>query len=1173
MAEVLIIAASESLMSRLVSIASDGIYLVGSVKDEMLKLQGTLLGIQTVLSDAEKQQVEKDAVKIWLRELKDIIYEAEDILDEFAYETVRRKMLIQGRKRNRVKNFFSPSNTLAFRVKMARKVKDLNQMLDKVAKEKDMFCFDVSTQRNTTSKDNVIRIRGTSSLVGDSSLIGRENDKSKIIDVLTNISNSEQIYRILLIVGMGGIGKTKLVQSVYGDNVVIRHFEKRLWVCISQNSNLKQIFGKLLESITGTKKDISNLDVMVNSLKENLQNKRYLIVLEEMWNNKHNEWDDMLKTLLPIGAHGSKVIVTTPSNEVTLKTRSVYRYSLERLSNEECWTLFQKIAFGSGGVEKTEKLIKIGKNIAKKCGGLPLATKLLGGMMYSKRGENEWLSVENNVIWNHPEGEEKIIKILKLRYDHLEPHLKQCFAHCSLFPKDHIFKRKKVIQQWMAEGFLSPGKESAEMEKIGNEYFNTLLRYSFFQDEQKNELGGIKSCKMHDLVHDLAQSVARTECSMINLNKKPEEEINGLRRVSLVFENEFSFVAMELSKVKKLRTFISTTPEFIDNTYAMQIFMNFSHIRVLDLSCNAITELPPSIAKLKHLRYLNLSNSRLSKLPNSITTLYHLQSLILKNCFELKDLPRGMKKLINLRHLIICKSQANAWIPPMPREVRNLSCLRYLPVFVVGKDSGFRIEELRDLNLLGGKLQIHNLENVRDGNDAQGACLKDKQHIVRLELYWTENETCNDVVRDDFDVLEGLQPHPNLRRLGIHYYVGSKFPTWMMRQDNVLPNLVFVVLLNCSKCEYLPSLGSLPFLKVLKIVGLVSVQTIGSEFYGSNNGEVSSFRSLEELSLIGMPNLLEWSDHMSSPSSASSSFPSSFPRLERLEIKACHKLTIMPNRFPFLKVLKLEHCNGEPVSSLVDSNLTSLTSVDIAFCKELVFLPRGLLRGNNMLQSLEVSNCEMFQGFNPDQELDEEGQSRLLPNNSLDSLSLFNCPALVSWPDLRGFNSLWVLGINVCKRQKSIPNGIEHLPKLVILGIGGFSEELESSPFPAFNNEEGTLQRHYFPSLRTLYIYGWSKLKCLPDQIQYLTSLQYLLIYNFDSLEALPEWLGNLASLRYLSIWKCENLKYMPSAEQMQRLTSLQQLEIHFCPLLVDRCIEGGEEYSKISHIPNVTYF
>ncbi|RZC47721.1 hypothetical protein C5167_040662 [Papaver somniferum] len=523
---------------------------------------------------------------------------------------------------------------------------------------------------------------------------------------------------------------------------------------------------------------------MVNSLKENLQNKRYLIVLEEMWNNKHNEWDDMLKTLLPIGAHGSKVIVTTPSNEVTLKTRS------------------------------------------------------------------------------------------------------------------------------------------------------------------------------------------------------------------------FSFVAMELSKVKKLRTFISTTPEFIDNTYAMQIFMNFSHIRVLDLSCNAITELPPSIAKLKHLRYLNLSNSRLSKLPNSITTLYHLQSLILKNCFELKDLPRGMKKLINLRHLIICKSQANAWIPPMPREV-------------------------------------------------------------------------------------------------------------------------------------------------------------------------SSFRSLEELSLIGMPNLLEWSDHMSSPSSASSSFPSSFPRLERLEIKACHKLTIMPNRFPFLKVLKLEHCNGEPVSSLVDSNLTSLTSVDIAFCKELVFLPRGLLRGNNMLQSLEVSNCEMFQGFNPDQELDEEGQSRLLPNNSLDSLSLFNCPALVSWPDLRGFNSLWVLGINVCKRQKSIPNGIEHLPKLVILGIGGFSEELESSPFPAFNNEEGTLQRHYFPSLRTLYIYGWSKLKCLPDQIQYLTSLQYLLIYNFDSLEALPEWLGNLASLRYLSIWKCENLKYMPSAEQMQRLTSLQQLEIHFCPLLVDRCIEGGEEYSKISHIPN----
>ncbi|KAI3959945.1 hypothetical protein MKX01_030236 [Papaver californicum] len=594
---------------------------------------------------------------------------------------------------------------------------------------------------------------------------------------------------------------------------------------------------------------------------------------------------------------------------------------------------------------------------------------------------------------------------------------------------------------------------------------------------------------MHDLVHDLAQSVARTECSVINLNKKPEEEINGLRRVSLVFENEFSLVPMELSKVKKLRTFISTTPEFIDNTYTMQIFMNFSHIRVLDLSNNAITELPPSIAKLKHLRYLNLSNSRLSKLPNSITTLYHLQSLILKNCFELKDLPQGMRKLINLRHLIICKTQADAWIPPMPREVRNLRCLQSLPVFVVGEDSGFHIKELRDLNLLGGKLQIHNLENVSDAIDAAGACLKDKQQIVRLELYWTENETSSDVVQDDFEVLEGLQPHPNLRRLGIHYYVGSKFPTWMTSPNNMLPNLVFVVLLNCSKCEYLPQLGSLPLLKVLKIVGLGGVKTIGSEFYGSNNSKVPSFPSLEELSLIGMPNLLEWSDHISSSPSSDSSSPCSFPRLERLEVKACHKLTLMPIRFPFLKVLKLEHCNGEPVSSLVESNLTSLTSVDIAFCKELLFLPRGLLRGNNMLQSLEVSNCEMFQGFNPDQ---DEEPSELLPNNSLDSLSLFNCPALVSWPDLRGFNSLWVLGINVCKRQKSIPNGIEHLPKLVILGIGGFSEELESSPFPAFNNLR---PRHYFPSLRTLYIYGWSKLKCLPDQIQ------------------------------YLCIWKCENLK------------------------------------------------
>ncbi|KAI3877270.1 hypothetical protein MKX03_016074 [Papaver bracteatum] len=672
---------------------------------------------------------------------------------------------------------------------------------------------------------------------------------------------------------------------------------------------------------------------------------------------------------------------------------------------------------------------------------------------------------------------------------------------------------------------------------------------------------------MHDLVHDLAQSVARKECSIQDVNKTLQEGNHGLRRVALVNENTVSSFPKVSSKVKKLRTFICTTPKLVDNTYAMQIFMNFSNVRVLSLSYSAISELPPSISKLKHLRYLNLSNTLLSKLPNSFTTLYNLQTLILKNCFELKELPHGMRKLTNLRNLIICKTQKGEWIPPMPSKVRNLSSLHYLPVFIVGnKNNGYGIEELRDLNLLGGKLQLRNLENVTDREDAEGGGLKCKQHILRLELHWTDNKSISAACRDDSEVLEGLRPHQNVKRLGIYNYAGSKFSRWMMSPDNLLPNLVFITLENCSKCESLPPLGLLRFLKVLIIQGLDAVKSIGNEFYGSNSSSLSPFPSLEDLSIFRMVSLVEWSDHVLS-------FSSSFPCVRLLKVKFCRKLMIMPTRFPSLKVLEFEDCNGEIASSLLECNVPSLAYVKIESCKELVFLPRELFTGNQILQNFQVYNCEKLQGINPYEDAleEEEEEEELLLNIPLNTLIFYNCPALDSWPDLRGFISLRMLFIYGCKGQQCIPSGIEFLPKLERLVMGGFSKGMDLFPFPAA--EDGISKSCYFPSLRNLEIYGWPKLGCLPYQVQHLTSLQSLWILGFESMVAMPEWLGNLTSLRELKIHWSRNLKCMPSREQMQRLTSLQRLHLVDCQLLVDRCKEGGEEYNKTSHIPKFTYY
>ncbi|KAI3837554.1 hypothetical protein MKW98_011473 [Papaver atlanticum] len=253
----------------------------------------------------------------------------------------------------------------------------------------------------------------------------------------------------------------------------------------------------------------------------------------------------------------------------------------------------------------------------------------------------------------------------------------------------------------------------------------------------------------------------------------------------------------------------------------------------------------------------------------------------------------------------------------------------------------------------------------------------------------------------------------------------------------------------------------------------------------------------------------------------------------------------------------------EDISRLVRVSFASRES------HELSQLPTPLAKVKKLRALISTASefIDNSYGFTPDVALPD----RVNSSNSLKELGFLNC-GLNSCLDLRGFNSLRMLLILFLKSQECVSgiehiinkkSGMEYLPKLETLEIGSFSEDLEPFPFPGANIEGGG--GNYFPSLCELTLRGGGKLKCLPDQIQYITSLRCLRINVFNSLVALPEWLGNLTSLRELVICDCENVKYLPSQEQMLRLTSLRKLSIHFCQVLIDRCKQGGEEAYKIS--------
>ena len=216
---------------------------------------------------------------------------------------------------------------------------------------------------------------------------------------------------------------------------------------------------------------------------------RYLLVLDDVWNEESLKWDSLITCLLGITSNiGNNIIVTTRSENVGAIMGALSQCHLEKLSDDECWSIIKKKVSPNERVLITLELEAIGRVIAKKCGGVPLAVKVLGGLMCRQIDTNKWLTIQDKEIWNSPHGSNEMLPILKLSYDHLpSSSLKQCFVYCSIFPKNYEINKEELIQLWMAEGFLQPFQRSnLVMEDIGNMHFDILLANSLFQDVEKD---------------------------------------------------------------------------------------------------------------------------------------------------------------------------------------------------------------------------------------------------------------------------------------------------------------------------------------------------------------------------------------------------------------------------------------------------------------------------------------------------------------------------------------------------------------------------------------------------------------------------------------------------------------------------------------------------------------
>ncbi|KAK9989507.1 hypothetical protein SO802_029746, partial [Lithocarpus litseifolius] len=953
MADAILYGVAQKIIESLGSSTLKLIASIWGVKDDLEKMKNTISAIQAVLEDAEEKQVKDRQVEDWLMKLRDAAFDADDLLSEFSTHVLQQKVMGGDKVAKKVRIFFSCSNQLVFSLKMACKVKAMGERLNNISTDRDKYQLNLverPLERRVVTRGRETRVvkgeRDTHSLVSETEVIGRENDKKAVIGLLQDSAVKENVS-FISIVGIGGLGKTTLAQYVYNDEIVKAHFELKIWVCVSDVFDVNTIVENIIISASGKKPESFRMEHLKNELYEILNQKMYLLVLDDVWNENEEEWDK-LKTLLLHGKRGSKVVITTRIELVANITSPIsQRYPLKGLSDDQSWALLKRMAFEEEQETISINFKAIGMDIVKKCKGVPLAIKIIGRVLNHKKTEAEWSDIKNIELTNVPKFEDGIMPVLKLSYDHLPPHLKCCFAYCSLFPKDYLIDKLTLVQLWIAQGFIQSAQENLQLEDVADEYFMDLLWRSFFQAVEE-EGGTTRRFKMHDLIHDLAQHVSRIDCTLVDPNAKNENEKG--RHLSFPFYN-VSFFEKNLStlvKENKIRTFILAYNKWnydqgtIKISTLKKLISTFRYVRALDLHGLNMMKLPNTIGTLMHLKYLDVSSNDIEVLPSSITKLVNLQTLKLCKCEELRKLPVNTQKLVSLKHLDLenCENLTH-----MPRGLGQLTSLQTLTLFVVSegpvgssKHCG-GLAELNKLNDLRGKLEIKNLARVKDATrEFEAANLKEKQRLSELILVW--NPVGDDGVgaSDDENSMDSLQPHESLKSLEVDGYMGVRVSSWL----SFLTNLVELRFFNCKKCQYLPPLYQLPTLRKLNISFMNGLEYMTD---GDMNDEISAslaspstfFPSLERLFIIDCLNLKGWwrsvdkGNEATTTSTISSSSSSTnhyhqhmpyFPRLSYFFFRYCPKMACMP-LFPNLEEeLDLRNSSLKALEETIEMNNT-----------------------------------------------------------------------------------------------------------------------------------------------------------------------------------------------------------------------------------------------------------
>ncbi|XP_039808001.1 putative disease resistance protein RGA4 isoform X2 [Panicum virgatum] len=1206
--------AASPIINKLLADAST--YLGVDMARELQELETTVLPHFDLVIEAAEKSPHKDKLKAWLQRLKDAFYDAEDLLDEHEYNLLKRKAKsgddssvgddddASSIKSTILKPFRATAsrarNLLPENKRLIRKLNELKDILLKAKGFRELLGLPAGNNCAAGPVVATTIVPPTTSLQPPK-VFGRDMDRDRIIDLLTKrtaAGASSTNYSCVAIVKHGGAGKSTLAQYVYNDGRVKDHFDVRMWVCISRKLDVHRHTRELIESATnGECPRVDNIDTLQCKLRDTLQkSERFLLVLDDVWfegSNNEREWDLLLEPLVSQG-EGSKVLITSRRDTFPAALRCEEVVRLEDLENAEFLALFKHHAFSGaeiGDQQLKMQLEEIGKEIVKRLGHSPLAAKVIGSRLSRKKDVTSWRDVLGVKNLGEP------MRALLWSYEKLNPRLQRCFSYCSLFPKGHRYYIYEVVHLLVAEGLVEKSCDpNRSIEDVGRDYINQLMSGSFFQPVYEGKEIDTYAYTMHDLLHDLAESLSREDCFRLD-DDKAEIPLTvrhlSVRVMSMIQHKQ------SICKLRHLRTIICLDP-LVDDFISSRIkgkdlpgqFCNLRKLRRLDIYGEGGTPSIPNIGRLTSVQGLDTFCVKKQKgyELHQLRNMNELRGSLLVTNLEAvtgkeEALGAALHQKKHLGRLKLVWTEENGSREKDTTHLEILECLMPPPELKTLKIEGYKSSSYPSWLFDGSyfeSLESFELNNcaVLEGLPVNSGLLR---HCRNLKLSKAPNLKILPCLPESLQTLEirqcpllmfisneELQEHGQRENTMRRDHLASQLALlWEVDSGSTIRRVLsdehssmkqqLMALMDDDVSEHLQTIKNAVEEgrdKVLTKENIINAwlccheQRIGL-IYGQRIGLPLVLPSgLSELDLSSC----------SITDGALASCLGGLTSLRSLSLKKIMNLTAFPSDEVFqhltaLKSVSIKDCwclrslGGLRVAVSVSSlGLCSCPSLELAQGAEYMplslsylYIGSCILAADSLgvslphLKDLYISNCRSFASLS------------IGHLTSLESLSILGIQDLCF---LEGLSSLQFLEVYLRDVPKLTAECISEFRVQRALSIGSsvlLSHMLSSENFTV-------------PADLTLQC--WKEQSFFFEESAKFTSVEELSLIECE-MKSLPRNLNCLSSLKRLYISCCPNITSLPDLP-----CSLQHISIRDCELLTESCrAPDGESWPKIAHI------